>query len=253
MWYQILLIGVPVLLVFLFIYYKCGFWDIVIVLTVIFFGLILLYSLVFVDFVAWEYFKKYGLQDDFEKLNGYGVTPDDINRIGKVHLDTLTYGEIQAKGMEKIYAISTKHNLSIFVDMGCGVGKAVFLAKVVGFKRSIGVEVVESRIQKAQAFHKIMPANLKQGIELYRGNMYDIIDFKKYNEPVTVYASNLLWSKDMTVRLFEKVSTECKSGSLLFMSRHHDLKPPKNMIYIDSANIPMSWDKGSNMYIYRVI
>lgn len=247
----VIIVIVVGLLVGLFIYYKCNVLDIVIVLLVLIIALIVLYVFFFVDFIAYEYFRKYGLHDEFEKLNGYSLTPSDLMNISNVKTRTLTYGEIRGRGMEAIRKVAIKNNINTFVDMGSGAGKAVFLARVIGFDKCIGVEIVKSRFDMSMDFYRKLPKGLKQGVELYNGDMYKLIDFRRFNEPIIVYASNLLWSLDMTLRLFEKFARESSVGSLIFASKNHDINMPAGLEFVTRINITMSWDSNSMMYIYK--
>ena len=195
------------------------------------------------DHTAYEQFQKYGLDQDFKNLQGFNVSFKDM---------TLVYGEICHKGVKRLRKYAKQHNIKCLVDMGCGVGKCVFLGKALGFEKCIGVEIVDYRINQAYGFLAKLPSSIKKDIELIRGDMYTSINIReKVHEPVLVFASNLVWSKDMNKRFYDKLSKECLPGSIIVASSTIDILP-ENIEFIEKENIPMSWQSASMAYVFKV-
>jgi len=196
------------------------------------------------DHEAYEEFQKYGLDKDFKSLQGFDISFKDM---------TLVYGEICHKGVKKLRKYAKENNIKCLIDMGCGVGKCVFLGKIMGFEKCIGIEIVDKRIDQAYWFLSKLPQHMQKDIEFIRGDMYTSINIKdKCQEPVLVFASNLVWSQDMNLRFYDKMSKECPSGSVIIASSTVD-NLPENIELIEKQNIPMSWQSASMAYVFKVI
>ena len=237
-----------VLIVFLCYHYKCSVWDGVIIGLVISFMISLFYVWLFVDYEAQGHFQKYGLREAYQKLDGFAVDPKD---------PTFTYGEVLCRGMKTLKAIADSYNITTFVDMGSGVGKGVFLAKILGFDKCIGIEYIDVRHKQAVEFWEKLPKEMSRDIELIHGDMYTDIDFKEIadrDKPMMIYASNLVWSNDMNTRFFKKLGRECSPGTIIVTSKDSpdSSDSPHNIEMIRESTIAMSWDGRSKIYIKKV-
>ena len=192
-------------------------------------------------------------------LNQHGL-PNIFENTNKFHDPgssyfgySTTYGEIMSSGMSKIADIANTEDITIFMDMGSGIGKAVIMAKLYGFERSIGIEVVTIRHNQALSLTEKLPDRLQHGIELYNLDIFNF-DFSGINKPMAIFASNILWSKVTTKDMFTMIAKRCKIGTLVFVSQfdfHEDDKAVFEKYAI--VSLPMSWDWQSVVYVYQLI
>jgi predicted RNA methylase len=80
---------------------------------------------------------------------------------------------------------------SVFVDLGCGLGKVVYLASVCGIRRSIGIEIVPQHLESARnSMEKLKPEN----VEFIKGDIKNHLH--KLRKVTHLYAFDFLFSKD---------------------------------------------------------
>ena len=216
----------------------------------IFAGLVVLMTLYVivtcgVDQSGRDMFKKHGLLELYDGLNGYTANTSAYNK------KQVTYGEITGDGIQALAKIAKTHGLTTFVDMGCGVGRSLILARLCGFKECIGVELVEDRYKQAMDTFDKLPVDIKQDIMIFQGDMM-AFDLKR-SHPIFVFASNLLWGKELTRQFLTKVQSECPEGSIVAMSVYDESHAEEGFQLLSKAKVPMSWETNSYVYIFRVI
>ena len=189
--------------------------------------------------------KKHGLDSIYKNKSGYFLLD---KKIGKHETG---YGEITCVGMESICDVLEYHKFdlkdTIFIDFGCGIGKSLVMAKLLGFKKAVGVEIVKQRCNIAWSVIQNLPDYLKQDIEIYNADMLNfslekILDGS--TKPVVIFASNLLWSPDVIKDFYAKYMRETPEGSMIVASRC--FVHPGDEKFIVSKNeysVPMSWSK----------
>ena len=189
--------------------------------------------------------EKHGLESIYQNKSGYFLLD---KKIGKY--DT-GYGEITCVGMESICDVMNHNEIdikdTIFIDFGCGIGKSLVMAKLLGFKKAVGVEIVRQRCNIASSVIKNLPDALRYDIEVYNADMLKfslepVLDGS--TKPVVIFASNLLWSPDVTKDFYAKYMRETPEGSMIVASRF--FIHPGDEKFIVSKNeysVPMSWSK----------
>ena len=192
--------------------------------------------------------EKHRLDGLFANKSGYFLLE---RKIGKY--DT-GYGEITCVGMESICDVLKYNKIdiaeTIFFDFGCGVGKAIVMAKLLGFKKAIGVEIVKERYDCAMGVLDRLPSDIQQDIEVYNADMLKfalqpILDKNNNNnKPVAIFASNLLWSPKVTKDFLAKYMRETPEGSMIVSSLFF-IHPgdEKFILSKNEYNVPMSWSK----------
>lgn len=154
------------------------------------------------------------------------------------------YGEVTQVGMENIRGAVLDNNLNImetvFLDIGCGVGKSLVMAKLMGFKGAIGVELVQERCVMAKGVVKLLPESLRKDIDIVNT---DMLKWKvpRFEKPVVIFASNLLWPVPVSKDFFEKYMRAVPPGSLIIASRVYFHEGDARVTY--DINVPMSWSK----------
>lgn len=228
------------------IYFRPGWKD-----GLVTFGIVLLCVTFYIfltsgmDVSGREMFAAHKLLEAYDDLNGY---TSDISKFQKKQV---TYGEITGDGVKELKKIAAQYGgLSEFVDMGCGVGRSLVLARISGFKKCTGIELVEDRFKQAQSLMSKLPREWQSNTTVHHGDalQYDM----KSHASTLVYASNLMWSREMNKRLFAKMAKECPKGTVVVVSNVDGFKAGHGIVMIGSTIVPMSWDLTSVVYILLI-
>jgi SAM-dependent methyltransferase len=109
------------------------------------------------------------------------------------------YAELTQASLTQLFQILKSHyelnSNSVFVDLGCGLGKVVYLASQCRVLKSIGVEVVPEHLENARKSMKKLKA---ENVELIEGDIKD--NLHKLDRKTHLYAFDFLFS-DETMRL----------------------------------------------------
>lgn len=165
-----------------------------------------------------------------------------------------TYGEMDYNGIKKLYSIAKSMNKKIntFIDVGSGRGKLCFyMASDDKIKKSIGIELVKDRHKDALALQKKLAKEYSGKVELINSDIFKVdLESKLPEEPqVFVWFSNLCFDQNITDDIFSKLEKELPIGSIICCSNRCEAGG-KSMKFVKSAPIDMSWNKGSNVYLY---
>jgi tRNA G46 methylase TrmB len=167
----------------------------------------------------------------------------------------ITYGEMDYEGLDKLYKKVILHNSKIdtFIDVGSGRGKlCLFMAAIEKIKKSIGIELVKERVDDALELKEKLAFNYSNKVSFINSNIFDV-DFKSIvnnNSQVFVWFSNLCFEQSTTDNIFKKLVDELPSNTIICCSKKILNNNPK-LIFIETLPVEMSWDKGSNVYIYK--
>lgn len=162
-----------------------------------------------------------------------------------------TYGEIQFDAMQNIFKESQNNNIDTFIDLGCGVGKGLVLAKFVGFKKVYGIEIIKERCDKALIAISKLPDIDKNDIFVYNKDFFDI-DLKKFKKPVTIFISNLIFTEDVNRKLFDYIIDNTQKGTMIFCSKFNVKNYDKPLKYKKMISTPMSWCKTAFCFVFTV-
>ena len=183
----------------------------------------------------------------FAGLNGFGS--GDGNYAGH----SIGYGEVLPEGVRRIRDLAKARGIDTFVDMGCGIGKGVVMARLLGFSRSVGVDVVSHRIDGARTAVSRLPPEFRAQIEVHVMDMFDY-DLGAFGKPVCVFASNLLWSTDTNQRFFRKIVESCEVGTTIVSSKREVRPEDEAFLREDpSVTVPMSWMESSNCFVTTLV
>lgn len=211
-------------------------------------GLVILFALYIIvtsgaDVSGREMFKAHGLVELYDSLNGY------VSDVSKHDKKQMTYGEVTGQGIVNVAKIAKEHGIDTFVDMGCGVGRSLILAKLAGFQKCIGIELVEDRYKQAVSCLLKVPSEISKDVEVHHG---DMLELDLSGNPKLVFASNLLWGPELNERFFAKVKEQCPKKTLIAASVYKK-EDAAGLQKVTSINVPMSWEMHSTMHIFRVI
>lgn len=200
------------------------------------------------DSEASRLLRTHGLGDVFKNIDGFTVT-----RITLQPNMASTYGEVRCKGVENMYKLARAHDITTFVDIGSGVGKALVLAKLMGFDKCVGVENNENRYRQAVLVKSRLPDRVSQDIELHFLDAMKF-DLTSYTTPVLIFISNLLWPNDLCVEFTKKIIEEAPPGSLVVSSKcSYYLKDKERLRNVRMLETPMSWDWQALCYVHEVL
>lgn len=209
--------------------------------------IILYYLLILFNINLSNTLNKFIIAIIFLDINGFGKVKDIYPKNYKY-----TYGEIQIEAMQNIFKEAQDNNISIFIDLGCGVGKGLVLAKFVGFKKVYGVEIVQERYEKAIRAISKLPKIDKNDIFIYNKDLFNF-DLSQFRTPVAIFISNLVFPDDVNTRLFDYIINNSQKGTMIFCSKFHINEYDKPLRYEKLLNTPMSWAKNGKCFVLKII
>jgi len=182
----------------------------------------------------------------------------DNQRLSDYYKDhTITYGEMDYHGMDQVIGhINTNHNINFdyFMDVGSGRGKLPLqVAALPNVKKSIGIEVVKERHDDAEEIkNKLIKFKNITDKVVFINDDFNEVKLSDHIDGVTlVWISNLCFTQELTNRIFSKLLGILKRDSIIACSKEH-LIDSSIITKIGTLQIPMSWEKNSQVYLYRV-
>lgn len=199
---------------------------------------------VYVDTEFKALLSQYSIPNIFDGIDGYvGSNLKDVSTV---------YGEVHTVGMKKVYALASRHNIHTFLDLGCGIGKGVVIAKLLGFKTSYGVELVDTRVRDAVKATLKLPIKIRKDIHISQGNILDF-DIGQFKAPLCIFISNLLFSSELTRSIFHKIVKEAPDGTIVVSSANDiDKIDVPYLTPLGSMVTPMSWSYDTLSFVFRV-
>jgi len=167
---------------------------------------------------------------------------------------TITYGEMEYEGIDKLYAyVSQIRPIDTFIDIGSGRGKlCMYMASKPQISRVLGVELVESRHIDAMYLKRQLKSDFADKVEFINSNIFDV-DLTPYqNSTIFIWFSNLCFEQSSTNKIFEKLKQELPVGTIVTCSNKINEEVGGFGLF-DTRQIPMSWHKDSNVYVYTII
>jgi tRNA G46 methylase TrmB len=164
----------------------------------------------------------------------------------------ITYGEMEYDGIQKLYSFISKNynpKINCFIDLGSGRGKlCMYMASQSKIKSVLGVELVKQRHDDAEILKSELKFEYADKVHLLNKNIFDI-DFEEYkNKQIFIWFSNLCFDQTGIDEVFKKLKNVLPSGTIICCSK----KPLENFgEFLNIFQVPMSWNKESNVYIYR--
>lgn len=169
----------------------------------------------------------------------------------------VTYGEVTEAGIHKMSKAFTKYlplqkvpvQNRTFYDLGCGLGKMVIgIALLNPPLRSIGIELVEERAEKAGIALGRLSKHVQNRCGIMAGSVLDNQFF--YGNACWIFISNLCFSHEVTEKLFEKIGKEVPVGSVILCSKPCETSTTYGITLKETFQIPMTFTEGSNIHVY---
>ena len=172
----------------------------------------------------------------------------DVESLGYGEVDVMALGEL----LERLCDDEMRQG-SVFLDIGAGTGKACLAAFAVGFKRSIGIEVMPELHALAEKTFRTLRgmegcSDAAERIEFKLGSSLDMIsDWEASN---VIFLSITLFSDEDVATIEDIVETKVKPGAHV-LSTTRKLKC-RNLALDQS--LPLRLVKGVlTVYCYRVV
>jgi 16S rRNA A1518/A1519 N6-dimethyltransferase RsmA/KsgA/DIM1 with predicted DNA glycosylase/AP lyase activity len=156
-------------------------------------------------------------------------------------------------GIHQLYNYVKKHynpNINCFIDIGSGRGKlCMYMASQPKIKKVLGVEIVKERHNDAEYIKSQLNYDYSQKVILLNKDILTI-DFEAYkNSQILIWFSNLCFEVSTIDIVFNKIKNELPKGTIVCCSKNPTTFKAD---YLNVITIPMSWNKLSNVYIYRL-
>ena len=163
------------------------------------------------------------------------------------------YAELRRASLVQVFEI-LKWNCgfdsdSVFADLGCGLGKVVFLASLYGVKKSIGVEVVPQHIENARnSMKKLNSVN----VEFIEGDIKD--NLHKLDKVTHLYAFDFLFSDETMRVIYDFLRMHKGIFVVSFRKPKEMLNQLLNVTVIEIVKGKMTHvSESHNCYVYKIV
>jgi len=166
---------------------------------------------------------------------------------------TITYGEMTYEGLEVLYTHILQYvKPSYFLDVGSGRGKlCLYMASKPNIIKSYGIELVADRVRDANRLKRTLAASpLAKKCDFINANIFDISISDKITGQAFVWFSNLCFEPSTTAQIYSKLVDELPVGSVICSSKIPET-PPSALRSLGSIQVAMSWNAGSNVFMYQ--
>mmetsp|Transcript_4469 Transcript_4469/g.7985 ORF Transcript_4469/g.7985 Transcript_4469/m.7985 type:complete len:235 (-) Transcript_4469:273-977(-) len=163
----------------------------------------------------------------------------------------LTYGEVSFWSFVHILLRLKPEHSSNFYDLGSGTGRAVFIASLAcEFKRSVGIEIVESlhqvavnRLAKLKQLRDNDRKSLQagDGIELICGDIFK----ESWSDGDVVFVASTAFDDDLMGRLGKACESLKRGAVVITLSKK---LPSKAFVIEHSAKYRMSWSPAVTVF-----
>ena len=130
-----------------------------------------------------------------------------------------------------------------FFDIGCGKGRAIFVAESCGYKNLIGIDLDDELIMKANENLKIYKQGEESKIDFYNSNA---LSFDYNNEP-TVYFMFNPFSEDILEGVLERIlNTNTSETYFVYMN-------PKHVEAFDKKQFELIFEIKTRWYVEAMV
>jgi hypothetical protein len=137
---------------------------------------------------------------------------------------------------------------SVFVDLGCGLGKVVYLASVCGVRKSLGIEIVPEHLKNARLSMKKLKA---KNVEFIEGDIMD--NLHKLGKVTHLYAFDFVFS-EQTMSAIYGFLRKYKNIYLASFRKPAAVKRHLNVNVVQVLKGRMTHVREShNCYIYKIV
>jgi hypothetical protein len=179
--------------------------------------------------------------DNENKYQGYQITYGEVTEVG-IHRMCKMFGKYLP-----LQTVPVQNRT--FYDLGCGLGKVVIgMALLNPQIRSIGIELVEDRAQKAGIALGRVSKSVQNRCGIVTGSILD--DRFSYKNACWIFISNLCFTPEINGNMTEKLGNELSSGCVVQCSKELVNPAEHGLILKEIHRIPMTWTEESQLHVY---
>jgi len=173
------------------------------------------------------------------------------NKHNKTLKYNTTYGEMEIKGIEKLYNHLLKTcSFNCFMDLGSGKGKVcMYMAKQPDIQNVIGIELVKERHIEACKLQKELEDKDSDKVKLILKDVFKV-SLKKYKNMNTfIWISSLCFPQDVVNNIFKKIKRELNPGTIICCSKTPTINIGK---LIETLVVSQTWNSNHVVSIYKL-
>lgn len=182
------------------------------------------------------------LAELYETENQFWISLKEGYKLKSEKITNLTYGETTYFSIRKSFEFVNLTKDDVFYDLGCGIGKTVFLANVVFGATSTGVDIIPAFITNGNQVSDEFKLNKIKFIEK---SLFDI----NFKDGTVFYITPTCFDTENMKKLYKKFESLPKGARLIVLSR--DIKLP-NLQPLGKKALFYSWGRAETFY-YKVV
>lgn len=171
--------------------------------------------------------------------------------------ENLTHGETPYltifQILNDLFAVIEKNSF-VFIDLGCGVGKTVFLSNILFDLKSIGTDIISLFIKKANKIKNIL--KLKE-VNFLQKDISEI-SYLEYSETPIFYIASTAFENTFFDKIIENIVSQNEKAIIITLSKiikkeiKEKYSEKKNIFTLFKKKYYFSWGK-STVYTYLLI
>lgn len=156
-----------------------------------------------------------------------------------------------------------KLSCSNFIDLGCGNGRSLALARLNGFTYALGVEIVDTRYDFALNAIEKLSSKIKENIVIEKEDLFNLDSSfflensnlcfpEETNRKLFTYLSKHVRVKELSSfspRLETQSVSNVPASSIIIVSKIPNVEDLHTFKIHKKINIPMSWAQSSECFI----
>lgn len=186
----------------------------------------------------------------YTAISGYDLPAGEADEMSKCD-GAPTYGEILPESLEKLLQELNVTKKDVFIDLGCGVGKAatqVYWQTPV--RKSVGIELSKTRYDKAQGVKTELQNQNKldksRQLEFQNKNIIDA----DLSDGTIVFMCSTCFSESLMKAILDKLLVN-KNKNLRVVTLKQ-LPNNDRFTLQKTLTLPMTWSNGTQVHIYTV-
>ncbi len=159
----------------------------------------------------------------YKGIDGFEISRNALSKMNHYYVG-YEYGEATTESFYRILASVDPKKTDIFYDLGCGVGKKVFISSIgFGLRKSVGIELIPDLFQTAQNIKKdyenlVSIKNLKLKRNIFEFHQADFNEFD-FTDSTIIYLSLAPMAMEIELDGKIRLALDClKPGSRLITS-----------------------------------
>jgi len=190
------------------------------------------------------------LEEAYVGISGFGIAAEEADYIREKG-GAPTYGEIIYPSMDKVLKKLKVNAQDVFYDLGCGVGKFVLYTHMATrAKKSVGIELSESRYQGAQEAKK-----RAQAARLLHSNrqvsfLHEDITQADLSDATIIFMCSTCFSPSLMEKLTDMFLTLKPGLQIVTLKK---LPEHPQLQCVEGTHFQTSWSSNSPFYFYKLL